>query len=65
MSQLARIDTAITPSLVQVAGVRAQTRFWEFFAVTIRNPHTRRAYARAVGDFLNWCTSHGDRKSVV
>ena len=59
MSQLARIDTAITPSLVQVAGARAQTRFWEFFAVTIRNPHTRRAYARAVTEFLNWCASHG------
>jgi site-specific recombinase XerD len=32
-------------------------RFLEFFATNIRNPHTRRAYARAVGDFLAWCES--------
>jgi hypothetical protein len=25
----------------------------------IRNPHTRRAYARAAGDFLAWCASAG------
>jgi len=33
-------------------------RFLEFFASTLRNPHTRRAYARAVTDFLAWCESH-------
>ena len=27
----------------------------EFFAVTIRNPHTRKAYARAVASFDAWC----------
>ena len=27
----------------------------EFVASTIRSPHTRRAYARAVTDFLAWC----------
>jgi hypothetical protein len=26
--------------LVAAAGDRAQTRFWEFFAANIRNPHT-------------------------
>ena len=30
-------------------------RFLEFFAANIRNPHTRRAYGRAVADFLAWC----------
>ena len=34
-------------------------RFLEFFAAAIRNPHTRRAYGRAVGDFLGWCERHG------
>ncbi|WP_156452155.1 site-specific integrase, partial [Novosphingobium sp. CCH12-A3] len=34
-------------------------RFLEFFAVTIRNPHTRRAYMRAAGDFLAWCEARG------
>ncbi len=27
----------------------------EFFAAHIRNPHTRQAYLRGVGDFANWC----------
>ncbi|AEG68828.1 phage integrase family protein [Ralstonia solanacearum Po82] len=34
------------------AGERAGARFIELFAPAIRNPHTRRAYARAAGDFL-------------
>ena len=36
-----------------LAGASEQTRirFLEFFAAQIRNPHTRRAYARAVADF--------------
>ena len=47
------------PALVASADERAQRRFLEFFAVTIRNPHTRRAYARAAGEFLDWCAAHG------
>ena len=47
------------PALVAAAGDRAGLRFLEFFAAAIRNPHTRRAYARAVGDFLAWCERHG------
>ena len=45
----------VLPALVVAAGDRAGTRFLEFFASTIRNPHTRRAYARAVEAFLAWC----------
>lgn len=33
----------------------AARRFLEFFAANIRNPHTRRAYARAAVEFANWC----------
>jgi site-specific recombinase XerD len=56
MNQLARIKapTAL-PALIAVAGDRASLRFLEFFAANIRNPHTRRAYGRAVADFLAWC----------
>ena len=36
-------------------GNRAAWRFIEFFTANIRNPNTRRAYARAVGDFFRWC----------
>jgi site-specific recombinase XerD len=48
----------IFPALVVAAGDRAGSRFLEVFAFTIRNPHTRRAYARAVTDFLAWCEEH-------
>ncbi len=33
-------------------------RFLDFFASTLRDPHTRRAYARAASDFLAWCKDH-------
>src|SRR5207253_5219293 len=47
------------PVLVTAAGERAGMRFLEFFAATIRNPHTRRAYARAADEFLAWCAAAG------
>jgi site-specific recombinase XerC len=47
------------PALIVSAGDRAGIRFLEFFASAIRNPHTRRAYARAAGDFLAWCAGAG------
>ena len=47
------------PALIATADDRAQLRFLEFFAVTIRNPHTRRAYGRAAGEFLGWCAARG------
>ena len=37
----------------------AARRTFEFFAVTIRNPNTRKAYARAASDFAAWCGQHG------
>jgi hypothetical protein len=41
----------ILPVLVVRTGDRAGARFLEFFAGQVRNPHTRRAYARAVRSF--------------
>lgn len=38
---------------------QAANRTLEFFAVTIRNPHTRRAYAHAVSEFADWCQTRG------
>ncbi len=49
---------ALSP-LISAAGEQAQVRFLEFFAATIRNANTRRAYARAVTDFLAWCEGRG------
>jgi site-specific recombinase XerD len=51
--------SVVVPALVMADGERAVVRFLEFFAATIRNPHTRRAYARAVTDFLAWCEEYG------
>jgi site-specific recombinase XerD len=45
----------VVPALIAAAGERASVRFLEFFAATIRNPHTRRAYGRAVAGFVTWC----------
>jgi hypothetical protein len=50
---------SIIPALIAAAGERAGMRFLEFFAANIRNPHTRRAYARAADEFLAWCASAG------
>ena len=55
----------VLPALVALADERAQRRFLEFFAVTIRNPHTRRAYARACGEFLGWCEARGVRSILA
>ena len=49
----------LLPALVSSADDRAQRRFVEFFAVTVCNPHTRRAYARAIGELLGWCSWRG------
>lgn len=60
MTQLAPPSLApALPALIAAADDRARYRFLEFFAAAIRNPHTRRAYARAAGDFLAWCEVRG------
>jgi site-specific recombinase XerD len=51
--------THALPAIIRAAGDRAQVRFLEFFAARIRNANTRRAYARAVVDFLAWCEGRG------
>ncbi len=37
----------------------ATRRTLEFFTANIRNPNTRRAYARACGYFFRWCERRG------
>ena len=37
----------------------AAKRTLEFFTANIRNPNTRKAYARAVSAFASWCEGHG------
>ena len=54
MNHLAPIAVAHAPALVAASGPRASYRFLEFFTANIRNPHTRRAYARAAVEFFDW-----------
>ncbi len=62
MSSQLMVPASVTlPAIVTAAGDQASLRFVEFFAGTIRNVHTRRAYSRAVGAFLVWCEENGIR----
>jgi integrase len=42
-----------------LSGDAAGWRYVEFFTANIRNPHTRRAYARACSRFFAWCDDRG------
>ena len=65
MNRPVRLPSHPAPALVAAAGERAAYRFLEFFTAQIRNPHTRRAYARAVAEFCAWLDRYGlDRKST-
>jgi site-specific recombinase XerD len=41
------------------AGDHAAWRYIDFFTANIRNPNTRRAYARACSRFFAWCETRG------
>lgn len=66
MNQLAPLGAvAGIPALITAAGERAGLRFLEFFAANIRNPNTRRAYGRAVAEFLAWCADAAGVPSIA
>jgi site-specific recombinase XerD len=50
---------AMIPTLIADAGDQASWRYIDFFTSNIRNPNTRRAYARACGAFLAWADERG------
>jgi site-specific recombinase XerD len=52
-------DTYLVPALIADLGDQAGWRYVEFFTANIRNPHTRRAYARACATFFAWCEQRG------
>jgi site-specific recombinase XerD len=52
-------DRPLVPALIANAGAAAGWRYVEFFTANIRNPNTRRAYARACGRFFAWCDDRG------
>src|SRR4051794_12028818 len=49
----------VVPALITDLGDEAAWRYVEFFTANIRNPHTRRAYARACNRFFAWCEDRG------
>lgn len=63
------METGIRPRIGPGTGIAlpalfasdAQTakRVLEFFTANIRNPNTRKAYAKAAGDFAIWCEAKG------
>ena len=53
------------PAVLERAGTKALFAADEFFATRISNPHTRRAYARVVSRFLDWCEDEGLELSRV
>jgi site-specific recombinase XerD len=59
MNQLAPVAAFHAPAIVSAASERASYRFLEFFTAQIRNPHTRRAYARAATEFFDWLEARG------
>ena len=51
--------TNVVPALIADLGDEAAWRYVEFFTANIRNPNTRRAYARACARFFAWCEERG------
>jgi hypothetical protein len=49
----------LAPALIADLRDQAGWRYVEFFTANIRNPHTRRAYARACARFFAWCEDRG------
>src|SRR5712691_7108318 len=49
----------VVPALIADISDDASWRYIEFFTANIRNPHTRRAYARACARFFAWCEDRG------
>jgi hypothetical protein len=55
----------VVPALIADLGDEAAWRYVEFFTANIRNPHTRRAYARACDRFFAWCEECGLTPAVI
>ena len=58
-NQLVHHATASVVPVLFAPDQAAAKRFIEFFTANIRNPNTRKAYARAAGDFATWCEGRG------
>jgi site-specific recombinase XerD len=59
IAKLPALAASGATALITALGERASYRFLEFFSANIRNPHTRRAYARAAVEFFDWLEARG------
>jgi len=55
----------LVPALIADLGEQASWRYVEFFTANIRNPNTRRAYARACNRFFFWCEDRALTLSAI
>ena len=55
----------VVPALIADLGEEAAWRYVEFFTANIRNPNTRRAYARACNRFFGWCEDRGLEPTAI
>lgn len=55
LTVIAQPQSLFVPALIACEDKRAAERFIDFFAVSIRNRNTRKAYMRAITQFLTWC----------
>lgn len=53
------LPAGLLPPIIRAAGEKASRCFLEFFAASIRNPNTRKAYIHAVSAFFAWCETLG------
>ena len=67
-NELVKVETVVVPatsglaalpSLVEHAGPAARFAWDEFFYAEHHNPHTQKAYMRAVKRFLAWAEGQG------
>lgn len=54
-----RAGTGVTLPALFAPDAQTAKRVLEFFTANIRNPNTRKAYAKAAGDFALWCEATG------
>ncbi|SRR5229473_1341765 len=54
------VGIAVPPPVCELGNAGRQ-RFTDFFSVHLQNKHTRRTYARAIGDFISSC----EKKSLA
>ena len=58
-------DGPLIPALIAAASDQAAWRYIDFFTTNIRNPNTRRAYARACSQFFAWCDERGRALTTI